>query len=161
LILDLRDNGGGLLDQCVSMVSNFIKKGDVVVSIKGKNYPEERLVSFGGNYIGLPMVILMNEYSASASEIFIGAMIDYRLATTVGTTSYGKGLVQTTLPYGDGTGINVTICKYYSPSGNNIQGTGFQPNIKVDYPEELYDKPYSRDEDPQFQKAFEIILSKV
>jgi len=161
LILDLRDNPGGLVDQCVKMASNFIEKGDIVVSTKGKSYPEEKSKSIGGDFIGLPMVILMNGNSASASEIFIGAMIDYKLATTVGTTSFGKGLVQTTHSYGDDTAIKVTICKYYTPSGNNIQGTGFKPDIEVEYPEELYNEPYSRDKDPQFQKALETILSKI
>ncbi|MCL2320514.1 MAG: S41 family peptidase [Oscillospiraceae bacterium] len=161
LILDLRDNPGGLVDQCVAMASNFIKRGDVVVSTKGKASPEEKLTSAGGNFIGLPMVILMNGNSASASEIFIGAMIDYKLATTVGTKSFGKGIVQTTHSYPDGTALKVTICKYYTPSGNNIQGIGFQPDINVEYPADLLQQTYNRDTDPQFQKALETINSKI
>lgn len=161
LILDLRDNPGGLVDQCVKMASNFIKRGEVVVSTKGKSSAEEKLISSGGDFIGLPMVILMNGNSASASEIFIGAMIDYELATTIGTTSFGKGLVQTTHAYEDGSAIKVTICKYYTPNGNNIQGTGFEPDIKVEYPEELYEQTYSREKDPQFEKALETILKMI
>ncbi len=161
LILDLRDNPGGLVDQCVKMSSNFIKKGDIVVSTKGKSSEEEKLTSSGGDFIGLPMVILMNGNSASASEILIGAMIDYKLATTVGTKSFGKGIVQTTHSYGDGTALKVTICKYYTPSGNNIQGTGFNPDINVEYPDDLLKQVYSRDKDPQFNKALETINSKL
>ncbi|MCL2322604.1 MAG: S41 family peptidase [Oscillospiraceae bacterium] len=162
LILDLRDNPGGLLDQCVSMVSNFVKNGDLIVSTKGKNSPEKKFISKGGDYVGLPMVILMNGNSASASEIFIGAMRDYKLATTVGTKSFGKGIVQSLHPYPQyNSALKVTTSKYYTPLGNNIQGTGIQPDIKVEYPSELLKQAYSRDNDPQFQKALEVIKTKI
>lgn len=162
LILDLRDNPGGLLDQCVEMVSNFVKKGDLIVSTKGKNSPEKRFTSVGGDYIGLPMVVLMNGNSASASEIFIGAMEDYDLATTIGTNSFGKGIVQSLHPYKQyNSALKVTTSKYYTPLGNNIQDTGFKPDIEVEYPEELLQEPYSMETDPQLQKALEVINTKI
>lgn len=162
LILDLRDNPGGLLDQCVEVVSNFVNKGDLIVSTLGKNSPERRFVSVGGDYVGLPMVILMNGNSASASEIVIGAMKDYGLATTIGTNSFGKGIVQSLHPYPEyHSALKVTTSKYYTPLGNNIQGTGFEPDINVEYPDELLKQPYSRENDPQFQKALEVIKTKI
>ena len=162
LILDLRDNPGGLLDQCVEVASNFINKGDLIVSTKGKNSPERRFTSIGGDYIGLPMVILMNGNSASASEILICAMKDYGLATTVGTNSFGKGIVQSLHPYQEyNSALKVTTSKYYTPLGNNIHGTGFEPDVKVEYPDELSKQPYSRENDPQFQEALEIIKTKI
>ncbi len=162
LILDLRDNPGGLLDQCVKMVSNFVKKGDVVVSTKGKSSPEKKYYSEGGDFIGIPMVLLINGNSASASEIFIGAMKDYNLATTIGTKSFGKGIVQSLHRYDEyNTALKVTTSRYYTPSGENIHEKGFEPDIKVEYPEELLKEEYSRDTDPQFQKALEVINSKI
>ncbi len=162
LIVDLRNNPGGLLDQCVKMVSNFVKKGDLIVSTKGKNSPEKKLTSIGGDFVGLPMVILMNGNSASASEIFIGTMKDYDLATTVGTKSFGKGIVQSLHPYSEyNSALKVTTSKYYTPLGKNIQGTGFEPDVKVEYPEDLRAQSYSLDNDPQFQKALEVIKSKM
>ncbi len=161
LILDLRDNGGGFLSQSIRVVSNFIRKDNLVVSVKGKSYEEKKHYSLGGNYIGLPIVILINENSASASEMLIGAMKEYKLATTVGVKSFGKGIVQNVVRYKDGTGLKVTTAKYYTPLGNNIQGTGFDPDVLVEYPEELYKETYSRDKDPQFQIALKVLAGKM
>lgn len=166
LILDLRDNPGGLLDQCVGVVSNFIPKDKVIVSTIDKNKVESKYNSVGGNAIGLPMVILTNEGTASASEIVSGAMRDYKFATLVGIKTFGKGVVQTMLTskfegFGDGTALKVTISKYYTPNGENIHGTGIKPDVEVAYPEELKAKTYNRSVDPQFAKALELITSKI
>lgn len=166
LILDLRGNPGGLLDQCVEVSSEFVPKGKVIVSTIDKNKVENKYNSIGGAAIGLPMVILTDGGSASASEIVAGAMRDYKVATLVGEKTFGKGIVQTMLTsklegFGDGTALKVTISKYYTPNGENIHGTGIKPDVEVAYPEEMKAKPYNRDVDPQFAKALEIIMGKV
>ena len=162
LILDLRDNPGGLLSTSVSVVSNFIEKGKVVVSTIDKYDKKEVLNSEGGEAIGLPLVVLVNEYSASASEIVSGAIRDYEAGTLIGTNTFGKGIVQSVLTgLGDGTALKVTISKYYTPLGENIHGTGIAPDIEVAYPDELREQLYDRAKDPQFTKALEVIKEKL
>ncbi|PRR80594.1 Carboxy-terminal processing protease CtpB precursor [Clostridium liquoris] len=161
LIIDLRGNPGGLLDECVDMVSNFVPKGKVIVSTIDKYKTEKQYKSKGGDYIGLPLVVLTNEGSASASEIFSGAIRDYNIGTLIGEKTFGKGVVQTLIDTGDGTALKVTISKYYTPNGENIHGTGIKPNIEVKYPEELLKKPYNRATDPQFKKALGVAEKKI
>ena len=162
IIIDLRDNPGGVVDECVDMVSNFVPKGKIILSSIDKYKKETQYISKGGNFIGLPLVILVNSNSASASEIFAGAVRDYKIGTLVGEKTFGKGIVQITLDskkmgLGDGTALKVTVSKYYTPSGENIQGKGIKPDIEVTYPQDLLKKTYNRDVDPQFRKAVEII----
>jgi carboxyl-terminal processing protease len=161
LILDLRGNPGGLLDQCVDMVSNFIPKGKVIVSTIDKYNNKQEYKSNGGTAIGMPITILTDGGTASASEIFSGAIKDYKLGTLVGEKTFGKGIVQTILDTGAGTALKVTISKYYTPDGKNIQHIGINPDIQVQYPDSLRQKPYDRSTDPQFNKALEIAKSKV
>jgi len=161
LILDLRSNPGGLLNECVDMVSNFVDKDKVIVSTVDKNNVSKKYYSSGGNAIGLPLVILTNEGTASASEIFSGAARDYKLGTLVGKKTYGKGVVQTLIDTGDGTALKVTISKYYTPNGENINHTGIKPDVEVEYPDSLRTSTYSRTTDPQFVKALEIAKSKI
>jgi carboxyl-terminal processing protease len=134
LIMDLRDNPGGLLDQAVKISDLFLEKGDIV-SIKGrqekntqvfKAYPEADDKKY-------PVVVLINGGSASASEIVAGALQDHSRALILGTTSFGKGSVQTVRPLKDGFGIKYTIAKYYTPSGRSIQAKGIEPDIEVEY----------------------------
>ena len=122
--------------------------------------------SVGGIAQGMPLTILTDGGSASASEIFTGAIKDYGLGTIVGTTTFGKGLVQTTFyraidGFTDGSGLKVTISNYYTPNGNYIQGVGIEPDVKVEYPEELATTTYDRSNDPQFAKALEIAKEKI
>lgn len=166
LILDLRGNPGGLLDQTVKMSSQFIEKGKNIVYTEDKYGNRKDYNSEGGIAQGMPLTILTDGGSASASEIFTGAMKDYGLATIVGTTTFGKGLVQTTFyramdGFNDGSGLKVTISNYYTPNGNYIQGTGIDPDVKVEYPEELATAIYDRNNDPQFAKALEIARGKI
>lgn len=166
LILDLRGNPGGLLDQTVKMSSQFIEKGKNIVYTEDKYGNRKDYNSEGGIAQGMPLTILTDGGSASASEIFTGAMKDYGLATIVGTTTFGKGLVQTTFyramdGFNDGSGLKVTISNYYTPNGNYIQGTGIDPDVKVEYPEELATSIYDRNNDPQFAKALEIARGKI
>jgi carboxyl-terminal processing protease len=166
LVLDLRENPGGLLDQTVKMTSNFVPKGKNIVYTEDKEKNRKDYDSIGGVAEGLPLTILIDGGSASASEIFIGAIKDYGIGTLVGEKSFGKGVVQTTFyrdkdGFDDGTALKVTISKYFTPNGQNIHGLGISPDIEVIYPTELKEKPYSREADPQFQKALEIAKGKV
>jgi carboxyl-terminal processing protease len=161
LILDLRDNPGGLLDQCVDMVSNFVPKNKVIVSTIDKYNNKKEYKSKGGDFNNLPLTVLTNGNTASASEIFSGAVRDYKIGTLVGEKTYGKGVVQTVLDTGNGTALKVTISKYYTPNGENIHKKGIKPDVKVEYPESLRNSPYDRNKDPQFSKALEIAKNKV
>lgn len=160
-ILDLRGNPGGLLDECVDMVSNFVPKDKVIVSTIDKYKREKKYNSTGGKYVGTPLVLLTDAGSASASEIFSGAIRDYKAGTLVGEKTFGKGVVQTVLETGEGTALKVTVSKYYTPNGENIHGTGIKPDVEVKYPEELLKKPYDRTTDPQFIKALQLIKGKL
>jgi len=166
LIVDLRDNPGGLLDQTVNMCSQFIPKNKNIVYTEDKYGNRKDYNSIGGIAEGLPLTVLINGGSASASEIFTGAIKDYKLGTLVGTKTFGKGVVQTTFyrerdGFSDGTALKVTISKYYTPNGQNIHGIGIEPDIAVEYPEELKGKTYDKSVDPQFQKALEVAKEKI
>jgi carboxyl-terminal processing protease len=166
LVIDLRENPGGLLDQTVKMTSNFVAKGKNIVYTEDKEKNRKNYDSIGGIAEGLPVTILIDGGTASASEIMIGAIKDYNLGTLVGEKSFGKGVVQTTFyrdkdGFGDGTALKVTISKYFTPNGQNIHGIGISPDVEVVYPKELKEKPYERNLDPQFKKAVEIAKEKI
>lgn len=161
LVLDLRGNPGGVLDECVNVVSNFIPKGKPIVSTINKYKEKREYPSKGGSAIGMPLVLLVDEGSASASEIVSGAVRDYKVGTLVGKKTFGKGVVQTILETGEGTALKVTISKYYTPSGENIHGKGINPDVDVEIPKELLEKEYDRSKDPQFIKAMEIISKSI
>jgi carboxyl-terminal processing protease len=138
LVLDLRNDPGGLLEQAVEVSDKFLNDG-VIVSIEGRGErkkPEENKMKFfarkqNGDYLN-PLVVLINEGSASASEIVAGALQDYKRAIVVGTKSFGKGSVQTIFPLGDGSAVKLTTAKYYTPKGRSIQGDGVAPDIAVE-----------------------------
>ncbi len=138
LILDLRNDPGGLLEQAVEVTDKFLSEG-VIVSIEGrggKKGPDDGKMKFyaqkkGQEYLG-PMVVLVNEGSASASEIVAGALQDYKRAIIVGTKSFGKGSVQTIFPLGDGSAVRLTTAKYFTPKGRSIQSEGIVPDITVE-----------------------------
>lgn len=162
LILDLRDNPGGLLDECKVVADKLLGKGTIVYTLD-KDGNKEVLES-DEDKINVPLVILTNGGTASASEIVSGAVRDHKAGTLIGTTTFGKGLVQTVIPLIDGTGIKVTTARYYTPSGECIQKKGIKPDIEVPLPENLKDKPISelnRAEDVQLKKAIEVIKTKM
>ncbi len=161
LILDLRGNPGGYLDQCVEIASHFIKEGEIVTYTIDKYDQKVVSKSKGGDLLGIPLVVLVDGGSASASEVVTGALRDHQAATIIGTNTFGKGIVQQliSLPDNEG-GLKVTTSKYYTPNGENIHGTGIAPEITVEIPQEVLEAEYSRDIDPQFQKALEIIREK-
>ena len=132
LVLDLRNNPGGLLDQAIKVADIFLDHG-VIVSTRGRNNQQQSLHEAHPN-IGIddyPMVVLINGGSASGSEIVAGALQDHKRARILGTTSFGKGSVQTIIPLPDGSGIRLTTAKYYTPSGDSIQATGIHPDEVV------------------------------
>jgi carboxyl-terminal processing protease len=131
-ILDLRNNPGGLLTASVEVSEQFLPGGKLVVYTKGRESKKDEWIAKGKDQMDdSPMIILINEGSASASEIVAGALQDYGRAVIVGTTSFGKGSVQTILPLGDGSGLRLTTAKYYTPKGRSIQSTGITPDIVV------------------------------
>ena len=131
-ILDLRNNPGGLLTASVEVSEQFLPGGKLVVYTKGRESKKDEWIAKGKDQMDdSPMIVLINEGSASASEIVAGALQDYGRAVIVGTTSFGKGSVQTILPLGDGSGLRLTTAKYYTPKGRSIQSTGITPDIVV------------------------------
>lgn len=164
LIIDLRENGGGVLGDCMKVASNFIEKDKTVVYTLDKNNNKEEFKSYGGTSIGMPLAVLTNGNTASASEIFSGAIKDYKAGTLVGENTFGKGVVQNTFDTGDNTQLKVTISKWYTPLNENINHKGFKPDVEVkyaDYETQLQNNTYDRSKDPQFNKALEIVKGKV
>lgn len=160
LIIDLRDNGGGLLSTAVDMLDRFLPKGTLVYT-KDKNGKKEIYSATDDERYDKPVVILVNKNSASASEVFSGAMQDYKKAVLVGTTTFGKGIVQTVFDLQDGTALKLTTAKYYTPNGRNIHGTGLDPDITV----ELNDQTFTMKKsglviDNQLERAVEYLTDK-
>lgn len=181
LIIDLRDNLGGLLDAVVEMLAYVLPedkmdgmlvytadkdgKGDRFFCDDGKIQYEsdygQQASGFpkkDGHEIDVPMAVLVNGNSASASEVFTGAIMDYEVGIVVGTQTFGKGIVQSLLPLGDGTAIKLTTAHYYTPSGFDLHGVGLKPDIEVELDEELRTKAVvEKDEDNQIQAAIEAL----
>jgi len=160
LIIDVRSNPGGMLSTVVNLLDQVLPEG-LLVYVEDKYGNRDEYTSDAA-CLNLPMVVLMDENSASASEIFAGAMKDYEYATLVGKTTYGKGIVQNIIRLSDGDAMKITTAKYFTPKGNDIHKIGVVPDVEVDYeyagPEdETYDKQY----DSQFLKALEIIKEKL
>lgn len=160
LIVDLRDNGGGLVSCVCKILDRLLPEGLIVYTEdKYGNREEER--SDAGHYFDKPLAVLVNGNSASASEIFAGAIKDYGIGTLVGTKTYGKGIVQKIYPLSDGTAVKLTVSKYYTPKGNNIHGIGIEPDVEIDLDEALEKKVVvSREEDNQLQKARELLMQQ-
>ena len=157
LILDLRDNPGGDYDTVIAMSDRVLPEGKIV-TVVDKQGTEKTEYSDEEHQISIPMVVLINENSASASELFTGAIKDYGIATIVGETSYGKGIVQSIFRLEDGSGMKFTTEEYLTPNGNHINGIGVVPDVEVSIPEEAYeDGVITEEEDVQLQKAIEIL----
>ncbi len=154
IIIDLRDNGGGYLETAVSILSNFVEKDKVLVTTKEKNpFFNRSYFSYGNNGKVLPMVVLINENSASASEITAWALKDYNLAILVGQKSYGKGSVQQPFNLSDGSEIKVTVAKWYTPKDNIIDKIGINPDIEVKFANEDFENKYDR----QLEEAKKVL----
>ena len=161
LILDLRDNGGGLLDQCTKIADELLGEGIIVYTID--NQGKKEVINSDKNKIDVPLVVLVNGGTASASEIVSGAVKDTNAGTLIGTKTFGKGIVQTIIPLPqDKSAIKVTIARYYTPSGICIQGIGIEPNIVLDLTDEQKKKTVlTRQEDTQLTKAIEVMKQKI
>jgi carboxyl-terminal processing protease len=149
IILDLRNNPGGLLYSGVDVASSFIDKG-VIVSIKEKKAAERKYTAMGNSDPTIPVVILVNKGSASASEIVAGAIQDYERGPIVGEQTFGKGSVQTVMNLTDGSGLIITTAKYYTPKGRSISKIGVTPDIKIAQPD-------GEATDVQLAKAIEVL----
>ena len=150
LVIDLRNNPGGLLRAVVEVASQFLDDGLVLYEVDAKGDRKDWKVKSGGKAREVPMAVLMNQFSASASEVLSGALIDHQRATVIGTTSFGKGSVNTLRPLSDGSGIYFTIARWYTPEGTLIEGDGITPDIVVDLPPDAT-------EDIQLKQAVEIL----
>lgn len=158
LIMDLRGNPGGDYDTVIALADRVLPEGKIttVVNNQGKEKVER---SDDEHQIRIPMVLLVNKTSASASELFSAAVKDYGIATIIGETTYGKGIVQSIYQLPDGSGMKFTTEEYLSPNGNKINGLGVTPDIAVEIPKEAYDDGVlSEEEDTQLQKAIEVLM---
>ncbi|HEY5169876.1 MAG TPA: S41 family peptidase [Thermoleophilia bacterium] len=131
IVFDLRDNGGGLVSEAQSVASDFLPAGKVVVTTQGAHSPKEVLKTGGESPTSLPLVVLVNGNTASASEIVTGALQDYHRATIIGAKTFGKGVVQTVLPLSGGAELKITIASYRTPLGRDINHKGLEPTIAV------------------------------
>lgn len=155
LILDLRSNPGGSLNAVVEMAKMILPKG-MIVYTEDKEGKRSEYICDGSRQLAVPLAVLVDGNSASASEIMAGAIKDYGLGTLVGTTTFGKGIVQQIIHLQDGSAVKVTISAYYTPNGNNIHGVGIEPDVLCEFDSEAYygseDRP-----DNQLEKAKEVL----
>ena len=153
LIVDLRNNPGGGLSVVAEILDSILPEG-MIVYHEDKNGYREEYKSDAEHQIDIPLVVLVNGNSASASEIFAGAVKDYGIGTLIGTKTLGKGVVQQMIDLGDGSAMKVTISKYFTPNGVCIHGTGIEPDIELEFDSEAYKKDES---DNQLKKAIEVL----
>ena len=160
LVVDLRDNPGGLLNVVCDILRDILPEG-LIVYTEDKNGNRSEETCDGKNPLDMPLAVLVNGNSASASEIFAGAVKDYGIGTIVGTTTYGKGVVQSIRQLSDGSAVKLTIANYYTPKGNSINKTGIQPDVEVELsPELLNQEEITHEEDNQLQEALNSLDAK-
>ncbi len=161
MIVDLRANGGGVLTACQEMLDEILPKG-VVVYTEDKYGNRVDYSSDAARYMEIPMAVLIDGNTASASEIFAGAIRDFDYGTLIGTKTYGKGIVQSVCPLPDGSAYKLTVSKYFTPCGDNIHGTGIEPDIELEY-EYTGDEnaeEYDEMQDNQILKAIEVLRAE-
>lgn len=149
LIIDLRNNGGGLVDVTCAILDRLLPEG-LIVYTEDKYGERQEQLSDAEHYFAGKMAVLVNGNSASASEIFAGAIKDYGVGTLIGTQTFGKGIVQSLFPLSDGSAIKITVSRYYTPAGNNIHEVGIEPDIVLEYDKEA-------EGDNQLEKAIEVL----
>lgn len=161
LIIDLRDNGGGMVRAVTAMADLMLPEG-LIVYTEDKNGKRNESRSDAEHFFDKPLAVLVNGNSASASEIFAGAIKDYGIGTIVGTQTYGKGIVQQLFQLSDGTAMKLTISKYFTPNGNDIHGVGIAPDVEVELDKSLMGKTViTYDEDNQIQAAMDLIRDEI
>ena len=160
LIVDLRDNPGGLLNIVCDILRDILPEG-LIVYTEDKNGNRSEETCDGKNPLDMSLAVLVNGNSASASEIFAGAVKDYGIGTIVGTTTYGKGVVQSIRQLSDGSAVKLTVANYYTPNGNSINKTGIEPDVEVELDASLVNETeISHDEDNQLQEALKVLNDK-
>lgn len=153
LIVDLRDNPGGIMESVTEILDYILPEG-LIVYTEDKYGNRQEVSSDGERYLDIPIAVLINGNSASCSEIFAGAIRDYEYGTLIGTTTFGKGVVQTVSPLTDKSAIKLTTAKYFTPKGENIHGTGIEPDVKLKYKYSgAKDKKYNYKKDNQVRRA--------
>lgn len=161
LVIDLRDNPGGLVDSAVSMLDRILPKG-LLVYTEDKNGTREEEFAKDNTQLQVPLVLLMNGNSASASEIFAGAVKDFGKGKVVGTQSYGKGIVQIVAYVNDGSGIKFTVSQYFTPKGNAVHELGITPDVVVELDEKLKTlSEIPKDQDNQLQEAIKVLKEEI
>ena len=160
LIIDIRSNPGGLLTTVVDMLDEILPDG-LIVYTEDKNKERVEYNGTNPNQADVPIAVLVNGESASASEIFAGAIQDYGVGTIIGTKTFGKGIVQTVRRMTDGSAIKYTVSKYYTPKGQDIHGNGVQPDIVVELAQKYNSTEYNRSNDTQLQAAINNITEKI
>lgn len=157
LVIDLRDNPGGLLTSVCDILREILPEG-LIVYTEDKYGNREEENCDGKHQLDMPLAVLVNENSASASEIFAGAVQDHEVGMIVGTTTYGKGVVQELRQLSDGSAVKLTVSNYYTPNGNSINKVGIKPDVEVKLASELLNKDeITHEEDNQLQKALDVI----
>lgn len=158
LIIDIRNNGGGIVDEALKIANMLVDKDSTLLITKDKSDKEEVTKATEKPIINIPTVVLVNEYSASASEILAGALKDNGKATLVGTKTYGKGIIQELHQLSDGSGLKITVSEYYTPNHNAIHKIGITPDVEVDLSEDVKQQTTIQEKDDnQLQKAIEIL----
>ena len=157
LIIDLRNNGGGIVYEALDIAEYILDKNQIMLITKGKDGNEEIEKSTKKPIINLPIIVLTNENTASASEILVGALKDNGKATVVGETTFGKGVIQELLTLSDGSGIKVTIEEYYTPNRNKINNVGIKPDVEVSSSDDVV---IELEQDKQLQEAIKILKNK-
>ena len=157
LIIDLRSNPGGTMRSVIEIARMLLPEG-IIVYTEDKYGERNTFKCDGKHEIDVPLVLLINENSASASEILSGAIKDYGIGTLVGKKTFGKGIVQKVLYLNDGSGMKLTISHYYTPKGNDIHEVGIEPDVEVELD---VDKYLDEDIDTQYDKAIEVLKEKM
>lgn len=161
LLIDVRDNPGGMLDTVVNLCDYILPEGMIV-------YDEDKDGNIVSSYeatddhsMDIPIAVLVNGESASASEILTGALKDHGVATIVGENTFGKGIVQSLIPLSDGTAVKLTTSKYFTPNGNDIHGLGIAPDVEVELPEDYTVDDFQGENDSQYQKGIEVLKEEL
>ena len=155
VILDLRNNGGGIVDESTKIADYLLEKDKVIMQTKDNKNKEEITKSTNNQVFSLPIIILANENSASASEILIGALKDNGRAKVIGTKTYGKGVIQTVMSLADGSGLKITTAEYFTPNGTAIHKLGIEPDEEIELPDGVSNYSTDKDKDTQLKKAIE------